>query len=151
MGVVRPKLRCDVGTPGIDCVYLTRCGQDFEVLSRLLRRAGIAIGRARTLEEADFLLIVSTAAVLVVEAVFPDGTWRDAARMLLRVHPSVGLVVIIEPMTTAPDALGLEQVLHHFVPAPVRLGALRRAILSTFLCSGDTAARRQSVHGASGL
>jgi FixJ family two-component response regulator len=46
------------------------------------------------LEQADFLLGVGDSLVLLTEAAFPGGTWRDALAMKARRHRNVALVVM---------------------------------------------------------
>jgi DNA-binding NtrC family response regulator len=83
--------------PGLDCVFLTSSEPQLESVARLLPRNGIRIHHAAMLEQAEFLLGVTRATVLLTDAEFLDGTWEDAIG-LLKSHPEVALVV------TSPQA-----------------------------------------------
>jgi len=113
---------------GIDCVFLTCLDSDFAVFHGLLRSSRIRMHRARTMDEADFLLTVTEATVLLSETVFLDGTWIDAARMLANVHPSVRLLVMMDTIETACSADALRRGAFTVVCKPIRLNDLRRAI-----------------------
>jgi len=80
----------------IDCVVLTCFEGDFRLWATLFRFGGIRMIRAETLEEADFLLTVTGATVMLVDIVFLDGTWKDALSMAARSHPHVPAVVVAE-------------------------------------------------------
>lgn len=77
-----------------DCVFLTCFSFEFEFVAAVLRYSGVRFHRAETLEQADFLLIVTGARVLLCDAVFLDGCWVDCADMLRHVHPGVSLIVV---------------------------------------------------------
>src|SRR5579864_4332134 len=81
---------------GIDCVFLTCFNSEFQVFAVLLGHSGVRMHCADTLEQADFLLSVTGAKVLLSDAVFLDGTWYEAAQMLADVHSSVTLVVVLD-------------------------------------------------------
>jgi DNA-binding NtrC family response regulator len=111
-----------------DCVFLTCLDSDFAVFHSLMRSYGIRMHRARTLDEADFLLTVTEAAVLLSETVFLDGAWMDAARMLANVHPSVRLLVLMDTVETACSAEAVRRTACTVISKPIHLNELRRAI-----------------------
>ena len=113
---------------GIDCVFLTCLDSDFAVFNGLLRASRIRMHRARTIDEADFLLTVAEATVLLSETVFLDGTWIDAASMLANVHPSVRLLVMMDTIEAACSAEALRRRAFTVVCKPIHLNDLRRAI-----------------------
>lgn len=79
----------------IDCVFLTCFESELEVYAALLRPSGIRIHSADTLERAEFLLIVTGATVVLTDELFLDGSWVEAANLVARLHPRVGLVVVL--------------------------------------------------------
>jgi hypothetical protein len=80
----------------VDCVFLTCFDFEFGLLSTMLRYSGLQLHLAGTLEQADFLLTVTGATVLLCDAVFLDGAWTDCAKMLADVHPQVSLLVVAD-------------------------------------------------------
>jgi CheY-like chemotaxis protein len=82
----------------IDCVFLTCFRADYSFLASVLQYSGVRMHRAETPEEADFLLTVTGATVLVSDVTFPTGTWRDALAMLAEVHPLIPALVAAEPV-----------------------------------------------------
>lgn len=92
MTASHPIKSADPRQSGFDCVFLTSSEPQLQAVSRLLPRAGIRIHHAAILEQAEFLLGVTRATVLLTEAEFLDGTWEEAIGML-RSHPEVALVV----------------------------------------------------------
>jgi len=78
------------------CVLLTTFRHEFEFLAMILRHAGMHLYRADTLEQADFLITVTGARVMLCDTVCPDGTWKECVDMLAREHPGVSLVVLAE-------------------------------------------------------
>jgi len=78
------------------CVFLTCFPSAFEFLATLLRHADVRLRHAETIAEADFLLAVTGARVLLCDTVLPDGSWEDCADMLARSHRGVSLVVLAE-------------------------------------------------------
>lgn len=100
-----PELvRCSASRPpstsadpeSADCVFLTCFEFEFGFLSTLLRHSGVRLHLAGMLEQADFLLTVTGATVLLCDAVFLDGAWTDCVEMLAHFHPRVSLLVIAE-------------------------------------------------------
>ncbi len=87
-----PSKAADTREPGLDCVFLTSSEPQLQAVSRLLPRNGVRIHHAAILEQAEFLLGVTRATVLLTDAEFLDGTWEDAISML-KSHPQVALVV----------------------------------------------------------
>src|SRR5579859_4757709 len=109
---------------GIDCVFLTCFAADFQVFAALLRFSGIRLHRAETIDQADFLLTVTEATVLVSDTLFLDGTWEQAADMIGNVHPRVTLVVVADERDD--ELHGSSEI----VSKPLRMGELRHAIRS---------------------
>jgi DNA-binding NtrC family response regulator len=92
----------------IDCVFVTCFTAEFSFLATLLRHSRVRLRRAETLEQADFLLMVTEGTVLLCDAVFLDGSWSDCAEMLARCHPRVSLLVLADEADGAfvRDAVG---------------------------------------------
>jgi DNA-binding NtrC family response regulator len=85
-----------VGPESADCVFLTCFDSDFGFLVTLLRYSEIRLHPACTLDQADFLLTVTGAQVLLCDAVFLDGAWTDCVEMLTHFHPQVCLLLVAE-------------------------------------------------------
>jgi len=79
---------------GDDCVFLTCFAFEFEFVATLLRYSGVKLHRAETLDDADFLLTVTGARVLVCDVAFLDGYWADCVEMLRHVHTGVSLILV---------------------------------------------------------
>jgi DNA-binding NtrC family response regulator len=121
---VAPELR----DSGIDCVFLTCFNSEFQVFTVLLGHSGVRMHCADTLEQADFLLSVTGAKVLLSDAVFLDGTWYEAGQMLADVHSSVTLVVVLDEVEEAFWADALHRGSYEMAPKPLRLSKLHQAI-----------------------
>ncbi len=80
----------------IDCVFLTCFRGDFAFLATVLYYFHIRLHRADTLEEADFLLTVTSGTVLLADVTFLDGSWREALQMISEVHPRVAALVVAD-------------------------------------------------------
>jgi DNA-binding NarL/FixJ family response regulator len=80
----------------IDCVFLTCFDSDFYFLANVFPCSEIRMHRAETLEQADFLLIVTGGTVLLTDVSFLDGFWGDAVDMLAQFHPLVAFLVIAD-------------------------------------------------------
>jgi len=83
--------------PSIQCVFLTCFDNDYRVVHTLLGYAGIRTHRAETLDQADFILTVTSATVVLMDSLFLDGTWKDALAMCTQVHPTVSSLVVADP------------------------------------------------------
>lgn len=81
----------------IEAVFLTCFRPEFSSLALILQYSSIRLHRADTLAEADFLMTVSGATVLISDLLFLDGTWRDALRMSAGIHPLAGSMVVADP------------------------------------------------------
>jgi DNA-binding NtrC family response regulator len=79
--------------PRFSCVFLGSSQEDFERASALLSAARIRLHHAALLEQAERLLRAEDCRVLLVDAAFPGGTWRDALTMTQKGNPAVTLVV----------------------------------------------------------
>ena len=113
----------------MECVFLTCLDSEFQ-LAGLLRAFGIRVYRADTVEEADFLLMVTDATVLLADRVFLDGTWEDAARMLARAHPRISLAVIAEDIDERIRVDACYWGVSDLLSKPLRMGEFRRVICS---------------------
>ncbi len=82
----------------IECVFLTCFRSAFSVLAVILQYSRIRMHQAETLEEADFLLTATASTVLVSDTLFLDGSWRDALRMAVEVHPFVASLIAADPV-----------------------------------------------------
>src|ERR1039458_1115216 len=80
----------------IECVFLTCFRSDFSFLASVLYYSSIRMHRADTLDEADFLLTVTSSTVLLSDTRFLDGSWREALRMVSEVHPHVAALVVAD-------------------------------------------------------
>lgn len=82
----------------VECVFLTCFRAEFAALARVLHYSGLRLERAESVDEADFLLTVTGATVLVSDVTFPDGTWREALHMATEIHPLVAPSIAAEPV-----------------------------------------------------
>jgi DNA-binding NarL/FixJ family response regulator len=82
---------------GIDCVFLTCFASEFSFLALVLQYSYIRLHRAETLEQANFLLLVTGATALLTDVTFLDGTWCDALRMSSENYPRVPTLVVADP------------------------------------------------------
>jgi DNA-binding response OmpR family regulator len=89
----------------VDCVFLSGFDHDVRVFTSMLGPGRISVHGARTIEMADFLLLATGGTVLVLDAHFPDGDWRDALALMRSVHPQVAPLICAE----ADDRILLEE------------------------------------------
>jgi DNA-binding NtrC family response regulator len=82
---------------GIDCVLLTCFASEFSFLSIILQYSHIRLHRAETVEQADFLLLVTDATAFLTDVTYLDGTWREALRMCSENHRRVPSVIVADP------------------------------------------------------
>ena len=81
---------------GVDCVFLTCFESECQFLRSLLLQDSIRLHQADTLDEADFLLTITAATVLISDISFLDGSWRDALALAARLHPGVVCLLVAE-------------------------------------------------------
>ncbi len=81
----------------IHCVFLTCFDSEFSFLAMVLQYSGIRMHQADTLEQADFLALVTGATAFLTDVVFLDGTWAEALQMMAELHPFVPSLVAAEP------------------------------------------------------
>jgi len=81
----------------IKCVVLSSFRADFTYLRNVYRLTGIRMHHAESLDEADFLLMVTESTVLIVDAAFADGSWQTALTLLSDRYPLVATLVIANP------------------------------------------------------
>jgi len=120
-----------------DCVFLTCFTLDFNFLSTLLRYSGLRLRRAQTLEQADFLLTVTGATVLLCDAMFLDGSWRDCAKMLADLHPQVSLLILANEVDVPVVQEALDQGAYGVSWKPLRLQQMHALIFSARESSAD--------------
>ena len=82
----------------IQCVLLTSFDAEFSFLRSVLRFAGIRVNRAESLEEADFLLMVTGATVLLSDVAMAGCSWRCAMERVRDFHPLVAMLLIADPV-----------------------------------------------------
>jgi DNA-binding NarL/FixJ family response regulator len=138
----QPATRTTEKPSHVHCVFLTCFDYYFEVFSGLLRHANIRMHLAATLEQADFLLTVTDATVLLCDTAFLDGTWDKAAGMLADVHPNVALVVMMDELDKSLRGPALDHGVCHLVSKPLRMSELRQAIQLAHTEAQEGAPRR---------
>ncbi|HSB15097.1 MAG TPA: hypothetical protein VLE22_11610 [Bryobacteraceae bacterium] len=78
----------------IDCVFVTPWARSVAEATRALRRSGIWVHHADTIERARAMLGLTGAKVLLAEASFRDGNWQDAVALSEEFAPPVSVVVV---------------------------------------------------------
>jgi DNA-binding NarL/FixJ family response regulator len=112
----------------IECVFLTCFNSDFQVFAVLLRRSGIHMYCAETLEKADFLMTMTDATVLLSDSAFVDGNWYEAAAMLASFHPKATLVVVADDNDSEFRTKALNRGVCQLLSKPLRMSNLRESI-----------------------
>lgn len=84
--------------PRIECVYLTCFRSEFSFLATTLHFSRVRMFRAESLDEADFLLTVTSATAFLSDTTFLDGTWRDALEMATELHPLAASLIVADPV-----------------------------------------------------
>jgi DNA-binding NtrC family response regulator len=84
-------------TTHIECVILTSFDSVFTFLRNIWALAGIRTHHAKTLEQADFLLLATGATVLLSDIATEDCSWCAAAVMVSDHHPLVTMLVMADP------------------------------------------------------
>ncbi len=82
----------------IECVILTAFDSKFNLLKNIWALAGIRVHHAKTLEQADFLLMATESAVLLSDVAIVDCSWRSALEMISYHHPLVIMLVVADPV-----------------------------------------------------
>jgi DNA-binding NtrC family response regulator len=82
----------------IECVILTAFDSQFNLLKNIWALAGIRLHHAKTLEQADFLLMATEATVLLSDVAIVDSSWRSALEMIGHHHPLVIMLVVADPV-----------------------------------------------------
>lgn len=92
-------------------MFLTCFCSDFSFLASVLCYSSVRMHRADTLDEADFLLTVTSSTVFLSDTRFLDGSWREALHMISEVHPHVAALVVADaverPFLSDLDAYAL--------------------------------------------
>ena len=117
-----------VAISNIHAAFLTCFGYDFELYAGLLYHSQIRLHRAETLDQADFLLSVTPATVLLSDTLFLDGTWQDALELVHQVHPRVRFLVVADPVDRGFVAGALSRGACDVLWKPLDLTKLRRTI-----------------------
>jgi hypothetical protein len=119
----------------IECVFLTSSHADVAAVARLVSASGIRIHHARTLEQADFMLLVSGAKVLLADA---GAAWSEAQDMLARVHPGTELVLAVADWSESwADAA------YEVVQKPFGAEELKRTLTNAHAVARARSARRR--------
>lgn len=121
--------------PRFACVFLGCSLADYQLASRLLDSANVRLHRAGSLQQADLLLSDGDALVLLTEAEFPGGSWRDALAMRARRHRNVALVVTA---TSADERLWLdviEQGAYDLILKPFAAEEMLRILANADACA----------------
>jgi len=79
----------------VDCVVLSSFSSEFTFLRNVYAPA-IRMHHAESVDQADFLLTVTESTVLLSDAAFAGGSWRDALGLLNAHHPVVAMLVIAD-------------------------------------------------------
>jgi DNA-binding NtrC family response regulator len=127
-----------------DYVFLTCFSTEFGFLSDLLHYSGMRLHRADTLEQADFLLTVTGATVLLCDAVFLDGSWRDCMEMLARCHPRVSMLIVADEVDVSFVRDAVNRGACAVSVRPLRVYELRSLILTARNASADRMSLRES-------
>ena len=115
-------------SPGFGCVYLTCSVREAALASALAAPARICICHAAGLGEARRLLTLTWSRVLLTDAVFEGGDWKDALQMTVRMHPATALVVA-SPWADERFWLDvLERGAYDLILNPFRAEELRRVL-----------------------
>lgn len=126
----------------IHCVVLTLFDGEFDFLKSVLRFAGMYMHRAESLEQADFLLMVTESTVLLSDVALADCSWRSVAQRLNSFHPLVPMLLIADPVDEpfVQDAysLGVCGVLWK----PIQFDAATRLIRTVAEASRERSLRR---------
>ena len=81
----------------IDCVILSSFDSVFASLRNIWTLAGIRTHHAKTLEQADFLLLATGATVLISDIATEDCSWRSAVKMINHHHSLVAMLIVADP------------------------------------------------------
>ena len=125
----------------IQCVFLTCFESDYRVANTLLGYGRVQIHRAQTLDEADFILTVTGATVVLTDSLFLDGTWEDALEMCAHVHPTVSSLVIADPADRDFVAHATDRGASAIFWRPLPIAQLRKILVSAH----EAALRRKQV------
>jgi DNA-binding NarL/FixJ family response regulator len=88
----------EVAADRIECVYLTCFRPEFSCLAIVTQYSRVRMVQAESLDEADFVLTVTGARVLLTDVSFPDGSWREALYMAAEMHPHAASVIVADPV-----------------------------------------------------
>jgi hypothetical protein len=132
------------------CVFLSASALDAVRLDRHLSAAGIRAYHASDAREAELLLAITSARILLIDIDRTFGPWTEILQNLDESHPNLPKVVL-----TARDEALWSPILPHFalavVPKPLHLGGLlgaleyahsvnRSLLTRTCVCEGDACA-----------
>jgi DNA-binding NtrC family response regulator len=94
----RISIRQQSAPSRIDVVLLTAFDDEFTFLKNVLGFAAIRVHRADCIEQADFLLLVTEASVLLSDVAMVDCSWRCALHLIRKRYPLVSPIVIADPI-----------------------------------------------------
>ncbi len=80
-------------TAEFHCIFLAGSQGEWQFVAGLMKPAGIRVHYAASVEEADRLMTLRDAAVLLADVEAPGCGWEDAMNMLNREHPTAALVL----------------------------------------------------------
>jgi CheY-like chemotaxis protein len=109
------------------CVFLTASGRDAVRLNRHLSAVGIRAYHASDAQEAQMLLAITSARILLIDIDRTFDPWTEILQNLEQSHPNVPKVVL----TGQDEALWFPILSHSavdVVPKPLHLGGLLSAL-----------------------
>lgn len=102
----------------IDCVFVTPWARSVAEATRVLRRSGIRVHHADTIERARAMLELTGAKVLLAEASFRDGNWQDAVALSEEFTPPISVVVVTTVVDERFWITAVENGAYDLVPRP---------------------------------
>jgi len=104
--------------PTTNVVFLTPFSPDAETVSRELACTSMRVHHATSLAQAENLLELTQAHVLVAETIFAGGNWEDAVELLSERHPNVALVVTAAHADERLWAEAINRGAYDLIPKP---------------------------------
>ncbi len=117
---------------GFSCVFLTPSAREADLVARLARPAHIRIYHATRLQEAEALLAGKHSRILLTNAAFPGGDWKDALSAAAHLSRPAALVVA---SAAADDRLWievLERGAYDLILKPFRASELCRILENAY-------------------
>jgi FixJ family two-component response regulator len=116
-------------TRRFSCIYLSASAKDAAKLNHHLSAAGIRVYLARDNREAEMLLAITSARILLIDIDHMIEPWLELLQTLEELHPDVPKVVLTARNESAWSLI-LPQFAIDVVPKPVHLGDLWGALES---------------------